>query len=612
MAIALDDLRAHGVCSEAQLAQEKLNSEPGEGCPEAAKIGTVEAESPLVDEPVKGSVFIAAPYDNEFGTLLAFYFVLRNRNLGIIVRQGAKVEPNPITGQLTTTTEGMPQLPISHVRLHFREGARSPLATPPGCGTYDVDAVITPWSGGPPAHTTSSFQIVSGPEGGGCPSGGTPPFHPRLEAGTRNNPAGTYSPFDLRLTRSDSEQEFTHFSIKLPPGLTGKLAGVGTCSDADIARAGDPGRSGAEEEANPSCPSSSQVGSLKVGAGVGPALTYAPGRIYLAGPYHGSPMSLVAIAIAKVGPFDLGTVIQRLALKVNPETAEVFADATGSDPIPHIIKGVLVHARDIRTFTDRPEFTLNPTSCKRTSIASTVLGSGTVFGSESDDQPFTATTPFQAASCASLGFKPDLKLSLKGGTKRGKNPALKAVLTYPKGGGYANVASAQVTLPHSEFLDQSHIRTVCTRVQFNAGAGNGSACPPGSVYGKARAITPLLDEELRGPVFLRSSSHKLPDLVVALHSPKVDLNLIGRIDSIKGGRIRNTFESAPDAPVSKFVLEMQGGKKGLLVNSTNICKHKNRAIAALTGQNGKRHEFKPVLKPRCKKAKKAKGHKKRG
>jgi hypothetical protein len=594
------------VCTTEQLANEKLDTEPGEGCPQASKIGTVEAESPLVDEPIKGNVYIAEPYKNEFGTLLAFYFVVRNRKLGIIARQAAKVEPNPITGQLVTTTEEMPQLPLSHVRLHFREGARSPLATPPRCGKYSVDAVITPWSGGPPVPTSETFEILSGADNSACPSGGTPPFHPRLEAGTVNNAAGTYSPFNLRLSRTDSEQEFTHFSIKLPPGLTGKLAGLGTCSDADIAKAANPDRTGAEEEASPSCPQSSLVGHLNVGAGVGPALTYAPGKIYLAGPYHGAKLSLVAIAIAKVGPFDLGTVVQRLALKVNPETAEIFADATGSDPIPHIIKGILVHARDIRTYTDRPNFILNPTSCKRTSVASTVLGSGTIFGSEADDQPFTATTPFQAASCASLGFKPNLSIQLKGGTKRGKNPALKAVVTYPKGA-YANIATAQVTLPHSEFLEQAHIRTVCTRVQFAAGAGNGSQCPTGAIYGKARAKTPLLDETLEGPVFLRSSSHKLPDLVVALHSPKVDVDLVGRIDSVKGGRIRNTFEAVPDQPVSEFVLEMQGGKKGLLVNSTNICKHTNKALAHLVGQNGKASDSEPQVKAKgCKGAKKGK------
>jgi hypothetical protein len=302
--------------------------------------------------------------------------------------------------------------------------------------------------------------------------------------------------------------------------------------------------------------------------------------------------------------------VVRFALKINPETAEVFVDATGSDPLPHIIKGIPVHLRDIRAYVDRPNFVLNPTNCEKTSTASTVLGSGTNFGSESDDQPITVTSPFQAADCASLGFAPKLSLSLKGGTKRGATPAFKAVLTYPKGA-YANIASSQVTLPHSEFLEQAHIGTVCTRVQFKEGAIPGEKCPPASVYGFAKAITPLLDEPIQGPVYLRSSSHNLPDLVAALHSGQIDIALAGRIDSVQNGRIRNTFEAVPDAPVSKFVLEMKGGKKGLLVNSTNLCKRTNRAISDFTGQNGKVYDTNPVLQPSgCKaKAKKQKRQK---
>ena len=327
-------------------------------------------------------------------------------------------------------------------------------------------------------------------------------------------------------------------------------------------------------------------------------LTYVPGSLYLAGPYHGSGLSVVSITAAKAGPFDLGTVVVREALKIDPETAEVFVDATGSDPIPHIIQGIPVHLRDIRAYVNRPEFTLNPTSCKPTSTASTVFGSGLNFAIEADDQPVTVTSPFQAADCASLGFKPKLTLSLKGGTKRGATPAFKAVLTYPKGAN-ANIATSQVTLPHSEFLEQAHIGTVCTRAQFKEGKVPGEKCPVASIYGKAMAITPILSEPLKGPVYLRSSSHNLPDLVAALHNDRVDIALDGRIDSVRNGRIRNTFEAVPDAPVSKFVLEMQGGKKGLLVNSTDICQHKRHAISHFVGQNGKVSDTNPVLRAPC-------------
>jgi hypothetical protein len=588
------------VCTEADLDRETASSGPGVGCPNASKIGTVEVETPLLEERVQGSLYIAKPYENPFDSLLAMYIVIKNERLGIIIRQPLEVRPDPVTGRLTTVAEELPELPYSHFRLHFREGTRSPLASPPACGSYDAEATLYPSSGQAPLTTTSTFEIVAGPNGGPCPSGGLPPFRPGLVAGTVNNAAGRFSPFNLRLSRSDSEQEFTRFSIKLPPGITGKLAGIPYCPDAAIAaakaRTGPHG--GQEELDSPSCPAASEIGRTLAGSGVGPSLAYAPGKVYLAGPYNGSNLSMVAITAARVGPFDLGTVVVRQAFKIDPETAEVFIDSTGSDPIPHIIQGIPVHLRDIRAYVDRPDFVLNPSDCTRTSTASTLLGSGLDFGSAADDRPVTVSTPFQAADCAALPFKPKLGLKLVGGTRRGSHPAFKATLRM-KGIGEAGIQRAQVTLPRSEFIENAHFNTICTRVQFKAGAGNGAECPAGSIYGRAKAVTPILGEALEGPVFLRSSEHQLPDLVVALHNQQIDFVLVGRVDSVKG-QLRNTFEAAPDAPVSSFVLEMQGGKKGLFVNSTNLCRGKHRALADFTGQNGKRSVSRPALQVKCK------------
>jgi len=588
-------------CSEAEY--ESATLEPNSGCTAESKVGEVEVTSPLVqpNQIVKGGIYVARQGENPYGNLLTLYLIVREPEIGVLLKQALKVVANPVTGQLTTEVDNVPQLPFSHFHLFFRPGQRAPLVTPPACGPYTVRALMYPYSNpGSPVERTSSFQITSGPEGQGCPSGGVPPFHPTLLAGSENPTAGAYSPFYTDITRKDSEQEITRFSIKLPPGVIGKLAGVSSCSDAAIAsaKAREKEGGGQEELHSPSCPANSEVGHSNVGSGVGNVLAYAPGKLYLAGPYHGSNISIVSITAAKVGPFDLGTVVVRFALRIDPETAEVFVDSQGSDPIPHIVDGIPVHLRDIQAVVDRPNFTLNPTSCAKKSTASTVLGSGLNFASEADDQPVTITSPFQVASCASLGFAPKLALSLKGATKRGGTPAFKAVLTYPKGS-YANVARSVVTLPHSEFLEQSHIGTVCTRVQFKEGKVPGEKCPKASIYGKAKAVTPLLSEPLKGPVYLRSSSHNLPDLVAALHNKQVDFALDGRIDSVQNGRIRNTFETVPDAPVSKFVLEMQGGKKGLLVNSTNLCKGTNRAISEFTGQNGKLHDTNPVVAAKC-------------
>jgi hypothetical protein len=600
-------------CSKAEYERETLGSEPGQACPEAAKVGNVEVETPLLEGALlKGSLYVAQPDDpataapgaeNPFDSLLAIYMVIRDPKLGILVKLPGKVVPDERTGQLVTTFgeagQEIPQFPFAHFRFHFRDGARSPLITPPACGRYAIVADFTPWADpGSTVTANSPFGIDAGPNGGPCPAAPSP-FSPGFQAGSINNNAGSYSPFEMRLTRSDSEQEMTRFSALLPPGVLAKLAGVAKCSEAGIAAA--KARSGRQELAAPSCPAGSEIGRTLAGAGVGSTLTYVPGTLYLAGPFAGHPLSVVAVTPAVAGPFDVGTVVVREALDLDPNTAEVQVDGAASDPIPHILRGIPLKLRDLRVNVDRPSFTVNPTSCDPSAARAILYGSYLDVFSPADDAAVSLTDRYQAASCSSLAFKPKLSLKLKGGTRRGDHPALRAVVR-PRAGD-ANIGRTVVALPHSAFLEQAHIRTVCTRAQFAVGA-----CPAGSVYGRARAFTPLLDEPLEGPVYLRSSDHPLPDLVVALHGV-VDINLVGRIDSVHS-RLRTSFESVPDAPVSKFVLRMQGGRKSLIVNSRNLCGGTQRATARFAGQNGKAYDTKPTLANSCRKhAKKHSPHK---
>ncbi len=619
--VTINPSQAEGLatCSEADYNRERYDSAPGVGCPQASKIGSVQISTPLLKEELSGAVYVSTPYENPGGGLIGLYLVAKIPDRGILVKQSIEVRPDPQTGQLVSIADDVPQLPLSSFKFHFREGGRSPLITPPGCGTFHTVARFTPWSAADPDNpapsevverTEANFTIDHGVDGGPCPSGPAP-FHPGFEAGTLNNQAGSYSPFVMHLTRQDGEQDMGKFSFVLPPGVVGKLAGIPYCPEAGIARAqsrqGPHG--GAEERSDPSCPAASQIGTTVGGAGVGNQLTYVKGKLYLAGPWHGDPLSVVAVTPAVAGPFDAGTVVVREALRLNPITARAEVDGAASDPIPHILKGIPLNLRDLRVYADKPDFTLNATSCEPFAAQSTIWGDGTAL-EPLGQTPVELSSRYQAAGCASLGFKPKLAIKLKGGTKRGAHPALKAVVT-PRPGD-ANFSRAVVRLPHSAFLDQAHIRTICTRVQFAAGAGNGTQCPAGSVYGHAKAWTPLLDQPLEGPVFLRSSSHNLPDMVLALHGI-VDIDLASRIDSVHGG-IRSTFESIPDAPVSRFILEMRGGKKGLIVNSTNLCKGKNRANAKIVGQNGRRSETKPVVRAQCGKrhSKSHKRHHERG
>jgi hypothetical protein len=607
-------------CSPADLDRETLSSQPGEGCPQASKIGAVEVETPLLEGHIlKGQLFIASQDDpttvtpgaeNPFDSLLAFYMVIKEPSLGVIVKQAAKVEPDPKTGQLVTTMDDIPQFPLSHVRIHLREGGRSPLVTPPSCDAdpttpehdpYTTISEFTPWADPSATYTTTSdFEVTHGVGGGPCPSPGTLPFEPGFTGGMIDNNAGAFSPLYMRLTRRDGDQDLTKLSTTLAPGLVGKIAGVSKCSEEQIALART--KRGKEEIASPSCPQNSLIGRTNSGAGVGSQLTYVPGKLYLAGPHRGAPFSVVAIVPAVAGPFDVGTVVVRLALRINPQTAVATVDGSASDPIPHILAGIPLRLRDLRAYADRPQFTFNPTNCNPFAIGAELWGGGTDQFSVADDAPISRSAPFQAANCARLSFKPGLSIRLKGGTKRGGHPALRAVVT-PRAGD-ANFAKAVVTLPRSAFLDQAHIRTICTRVQFAA-----DACPKGAIYGFAKATTPILDEPVEGPVYLRSSNNKLPDLVMALQGPPsapIDVEVVGRIDSHKGG-IRSSFETIPDVPVSRFVLEMQGGAKGLIVNSRNLCLRKSRAVARLQGQNGRRYDFEPVVKAKgCSKAKASK------
>jgi hypothetical protein len=591
-----------GACSPAQvglatpIGQTPIRFTPDPAnCPDSSKLGTVEVDTPLLDHPILGSVYLAAQDDNPFGSLLALYITAEDPTTGVVLKLPGLVVPDPQSGQLTATFDENPQLPFAHLRADFFKGAQASLRTPVACGSFTTTTEMTPWSTPETANATpsSSFDVTQGAGGGACVSDeAAAPNSPAFTAGTVDPTAGAFTPFVLRLARQDGTQQIKSVETILPKGLLGKLAGVPYCPDAALAAAS--GRSGRAEQGSSSCPAASEVGTVSVTAGAGPAPLSVGGKAYLAGPYKGAPLSLAIVTPAVAGPFDLGTVVVRVALDVDPATAQIRAV---SDPIPAILQGIPLDLRTISLSVARPQFTLNPTSCNPMAITGSALS---VFG-----QAAALSNPFQVGDCGRLAFKPGLALRLKGGTKRDDNPALTATLTYPAGAN-ANIAGASVALPHSAFLDQSHIRTVCTRVQYAA-----DACPPGSVYGFARAFSPLLEKPLEGPVYLRSSSNPLPDLVAALKG-QIDIDLAGRIDSVRGG-IRTTFEGVPDAPVSKFVLAMKGGKKGLLVNSRDICKHVYRATAQFTAQSGKAFDSRPVLKnSSCKKAKGKRGKAKKG
>ncbi len=567
-------------------------------CPDASKLGSVEVDTPLIDHPLPGTIYLAEQNQNPFGSLLALYIAIEDPQTGVTIKLAGHPQPDPRTGQLTVDFDQNPQLPFEDLKVKLFTGPRAALKTPLACGEFKTITDLTPWTSpeGADATPSDSFKIAQGAGASACvKSESEAPNKPSFSAGTVDPTAAAFSPFVLKISRDDGTQPIKAIDTTLPKGLLGKLAGIPYCSDAALAAAA--GRSGKEEQASSSCPAASQVGTVNVAAGAGSEPFYAAGKAYLAGPYKGAPLSLAIVTPAVAGPFDLGDVVVRTALNVDPESTQIHAV---SDPIPTILQGVPLDVRSIALTLNRPSFTLNPTSC----------APGTVGGSVTSvfNQSAALSSPFQVGGCNALGFKPGLSIQLKGATKRIGHPALKATLTAKPG--EANIGRAQVNLPHGEFLDQGNLNKTCTKPVLLEGK-----CPETSVYGHATAWTPLLDQPLEGNVYLVGGyGFKLPALVAELNG-QIRVLLVGKIDSGPNKGIRGTFEVVPDAPVSKFVLEMKGGKKyGLLENSENLCKAepaKRRAVVSFTGQNGKVEESKPVVQNQCgKKAAKPKPKKK--
>jgi hypothetical protein len=527
-------------------------------CPAASKVGEVHFETPVLPDGLDGSLYLAKQNDNPFHSLLAGYLVAQGH--GVTIKVAGRFDLDPKSGRIKAIFDDTPQLPFSRMDLELYGGPRGPLTTP-NCGAHAITAEFEGWSG---AHITrtDSFTIDQS-----CASGR---FAPGFRAGSSDPSAGSFTDFVLDVTRNEGEQDIAGIDVTMPPGLVAKLAGVPLCPEVDTSTG--------------SCPAASRIGSVDAAVGSGdqplwvPQAGKEPTAVFLAGPYQGDPYSIVAKVPAQAGPFDLGVVTVRSGVHVNPTNAQV---SVRSDRFPQILQGIPIEYRDVRVNIDRRDFMLNPTGCAPTSVDASI----------SSDQGAVAnpSSRFRVGGCGDLPFGPRFSTRLFGGTQRGAHPRLRATLK--AGPGEANIRRAVVTLPSSEFLEQAHIKTVCTRVQFAA-----DACPKDSVYGYAKVKTPLLDQPLQGPVYLRSSSHKLPDLVVDLHG-QIDVTLSGRIDSVRGG-IRTTFEAVPDAPVGSFVLTMKGGEKGLIVNSRNLCARpgRNRADVLFSAHSGARLKVRPVVR----------------
>jgi hypothetical protein len=520
-------------CSDAQFG---LHSSQPESCPDASTLGTMQITTPLLPKPLQGSIYLAAPHEQGPAAAAAgqmFRIFLGAHGSGTEVKLAGSVVPDPVTGQLVATFDNNPQLPFTNVHMQFTGGSRAPLALPKACGTYITHSVFTSWATENPVSSDSAFTIDQN-----CDQAGR--FEPSLQAGVMSPFAGASSPFTMTFSRPDGQQDVSSLELTLPPGLTGKLAGIPLCP--------------AAQAATGTCSSESQIGKVTAGAGAGlnPLWVPQPGKtptaVYLSGPYKGAPFSLSVVVPAQAGPFDLGTVVVRAALYVDRNDAHV---SVISDPFPTILDGVPLNVQKINVTLDRPGFMLAPTNCTPMQI------SGTATSSAGATAPLASR--FQVGSCASLKFAPKFSVSTVGASTKANGASLTAKLSFPTNQGtQANITKVKVELPKQLPSRLTTLQKACTSAQFEA---NPAGCPPASFIGHATVHTPLLPVPLTGPaIFVSHGGEAFPSLVMVLQGYGVTVNLVGMTFISKAGITSTTFKTVPDVPFNDFELTLPQGK----------------------------------------------------
>jgi hypothetical protein len=583
--VALNPAAADGLlsCSEAQIALE-VHAFPT--CPEASKVATLEIMTPLLPNALTGAAYLAAQNANPFGSLVALYLVAQDPVSGTLIKVAGEVKPDPVTGQLVSTFKKTPQLPFEDLKLHFFGGSRAPLGTPAFCGAYTTTSSMSPWSGNAAVEPSSTFDITSGPNGSACPD--PLPFAPTLTAGSTNIQAGAFSPFTMTMSREDGNQNLKAVQLRMPPGLLGTLASVKLCGAAQ-ANAG-------------TCGPESLIGETIVSVGLGGTpYSVRGGKVYITEGYGGAPYGLSIVNPAKAGPYDLGQVIVRAKIEVDPITAAltVTTDTSGPYAIPQILDGIPLQIKHVNVTINRPSFTFNPTNCSPTAITGSLMSSQ---GASSALQ-----VPFQVTNCATLAFKPQFKVSTAGKTSRANGASLDVKLAYPKApwGSQANIKSVKVDLPKQLPSRLTTLQKACPDSTFNQ---NPASCPAGSRVGTATATTPIIPVSLSGPAyFVSHGGAKFPELVIVLSGYGVTVQLHGETFISPAGITSSTFRTIPDVPIGSFELKLpQGGGSALAANG-NLCTATLKMPTTFTAQNGLViHQSTPIASTGCAKHKKAK------
>jgi hypothetical protein len=570
-----------GLTTPQEAAEGKENNRPP-SCPNASKVGTVKAKTPLLEgsaeKELEGNVYVMQSNPPHLKLLAAFSAD------GVNVKLVLNVELDEATGRITTRVVNVPELPASDFKLSFSGGPQAALDTPTQCGTYETAADFTPWSSPFLSDflTNASFAITSGP--GGSPCSSSPlPFAPTMTAGSTTDQAGGFTNFSLLLQRGDWQQRIERLQFKEPAGLAGLISSVPLCGEPQAAQG--------------TCPAASHIGHAVVASGPGPypLVLPQPGApelpIYLTGPYEGAPFGLSIITSVIAGPFNLGTIVTRARIEVDPHTAQITVT---TDPLPQIVKGVPTDLRSINAIIDRPNFLFNPTNCSPQEFTGTATSAGGAATAP-------LSTSFGMGSCQELAFKPRFSASVSGRNSKANGASLNVRVAYPSEpqGSEANIAKVKVELPKQLPSRLTTLQKACTAAQFDT---NPAGCPAASVVGHAIVHTSVLPVPLEGPAyFVSNGGEAFPNLIMVLQGYGVTVDLVGDTFINKAGITSSTFKATPDVPFSTFELTLPQGPNSALTTNVpakaqySLCGQKLTMPTELIAQNGATiHQSTPI------------------
>jgi hypothetical protein len=519
-------------CDDAQLGVGSLDPP---ACPPASKIGAAELRSPLAGT-LTGSLYLGRPLPGD-----PYRMFLTAAGPGFFVKLTGSLRADPTSAQLTAVFDGLPQLTFDELTLRFKGGPRAPLATPAMCGVAGGSARLTPYSTGATVTLPTSIAIGAGPGGGPCPA--RLPFAPQLLAGATPPVAGAASSFSFAIRRADGDQALERVALTLPPGLSARLASVAPCSAAQAAAA--------------ACSPASRIGTVAAEAGAGSQPLPLSGDAYLTGPYRDAPYGIALVIRAQAGPLDLGTVVVLGTLRVDPLDGSL---TIATQALPSMLGGVPLRLQTVALTVDRPDFMVNPTSCRPAQIAASIRSV--------DFATVQRQLRFALGDCRRLPFRPGVSLALSpaAALRDGGHPALRVELR--SGAGQAAVRSAAIELPGFLTLHQTAVTAICSRAQAREGR-----CPSASHVGVAVARTPLLPHPLRGPVsVVQPRGTGQPDLWATLAGDGIRLSLRSTVARARGRSMVTRFVDLPDVPLSRFVLTLHGGAHGALAATARPCR----------------------------------------